>query len=386
MSNANLLMIPGPIELEPSVLRALSEPQRGHMDPYVARAFSKVIRRLREVFHAPGGQPFVVAGSGTLAMEMSVANLIEPGDSALVVNSGYFSDRIAKMLQLHGAEVTHVRAKVGDIASLEEVEKAMASKRFKAMTITHVDTSTAVRADVQALAAIAKRHDALCIVDGVCSVGGEALQMESWGVDVAFTASQKALSAPPGLAVLVASQRAMAAWKARKKPVASMYLDFAEWLPIHEAYEAEKPLYFATPAVNLLLALDASLELLISETMDARVKRHQRVGDAARAAWRAMGLELVPREGLAANTLSAIYFPGTVDAGMVKGVGARGVAIAGGLHPDIRAKYFRVGHMGSTNTGALLTTIAAVEGALKDAGHRFELGAGISAAQRLLNA
>ncbi|MFO0597942.1 MAG: alanine--glyoxylate aminotransferase family protein [Myxococcaceae bacterium] len=365
MTERTLLMIPGPIEFEPSVLRALGEKTRGHLDPVFMKAFSRSLKRLREVFAAPSAQPFVVAGSGTLAMEMAVANLAQPGDKALVVNSGYFSDRIGTMLERHGAQVTHLRAAPGAIASLEEVEKALATRQFKLMTITHVDTSTAVLAPVKELAALARKHDALCIVDGVCSVGGEELQMDAWGVDVTFTASQKALGAPPGLAILLAGPRAMAAWKARTKPVASMYLDFAEWLPIHTAYEEEKPAYFATPPVNLITALDVSLGHLVEEGMANRVARHQRIAGEFRAAWKAMGLEHLPKsEALRAHTLSALYYPQGVDAALVKAIGAQGVTVAGGLHPELRTKYFRVGHMGAVTMNDVAAVTAAIGRAL----------------------
>ncbi len=198
MSERNLLMIPGPIEFEPSVLRALGEKTRSHLDPVFMKAYGRVLKRLREVFVAPTAQPFVVAGSGTLAMEMAVANLIAPGDKAVVVNSGYFSDRIGTMLERHGAAVTHVRADPGAVPTVAEVETVLARGGFKLMTVTHVDTSTAVLAPVKELAAVAKKHGVLVVVDGVCSVGGEALEMDAWGIDVAFTASQKALGCPPG--------------------------------------------------------------------------------------------------------------------------------------------------------------------------------------------
>jgi alanine-glyoxylate transaminase/serine-glyoxylate transaminase/serine-pyruvate transaminase len=365
MTERNLLMIPGPIEFEPAVLRALGEKTRGHLDPVFMKAFSRAIKRLREVFAAPSAQPFVVAGSGTLAMEMAVANLIQPGDRALVVNSGYFSDRIGAMCERHGAAVTHVRAAPGSIASLEEVEKALSSGPFKVMTITHVDTSTAVLAPVKELAALGKKHGALVVVDGVCSVGGEALEMEAWGVDVAFTASQKALGAPPGLAVLLAGKSALAAWKARSKPVASMYLDFAEWLPIHEAYEAEKPSYFATPAVNLITALDVSLGHLVEEGMAARVARHERIAAQFHAAWKSMGLEHLPKEGLRAHTLSALLYPSGVDATLVGKIAKHGVTVAGGLHPELKTKYFRVGHMGAVNANDVAAVTTAISLSLR---------------------
>jgi alanine-glyoxylate transaminase/serine-glyoxylate transaminase/serine-pyruvate transaminase len=297
-----------------------------------------------------------------------------------VVNSGYFSDRIGTMLERHGAAVTHLRADPGGVASAEDVDKALAAGGYKLMTITHVDTSTAVLAPVQALAAAAKKHGVLVVVDGVCSIGGEALEMEAWGVDVAFTASQKALGAPPGLAVLLASQQAMAAWKARSKPVSSMYLDFAEWLPIHEAYEAEKPSYFATPPVNLIMALDVSLGQLVEEGMAARVARHVKLASSIRAASKALGLAMLPKsEALAANTLSALYYPGSVDAALVKAIAAEGVIVAGGLHPALKTKYFRVGHMGAVSKSDLVVTVSALERALNAVGHKVELGRGVAA-------
>ncbi|MCA2977589.1 MAG: alanine--glyoxylate aminotransferase family protein [Myxococcaceae bacterium] len=385
MTDPNLLMIPGPIGLTPQVLAALGTPQRGHLDPVFMKAFGSALKRLRAVFSAPAAQPFVVAGSGTLAMELAVANLVQPGDRALVVNSGYFSDRVGRMLALHGADVTHVRAEPGDLASLEDVERALKGGGFKVMTITHVDTSTAVLAPVQALAVLGRANGALVVVDGVCSVGGEALDMEGWGVDVAFTASQKALGAPPGLGVLLASPRAMETFRARTHPVAAMYLDFAEWLPIMQAYEAGAPSYFATPAVNLVLALDVSLGQLLDETMPVRTARHVALARAARAAWAALGLAPVPRrEALLANTLSALRYPAGVDAALVKHVAAQGVNIAGGLHPALKTTSFRVGHMGSIDAVALLGTIAAVERGLRASGYGFDVGAGVVAAQRAL--
>jgi alanine-glyoxylate transaminase/serine-glyoxylate transaminase/serine-pyruvate transaminase len=385
MSERPLLMIPGPIEFEPSVLRALGEQTRSHVDPVFMQAFSRALKNLRVVFEAPSAQPFVVAGTGTLAMELAVANLIEPGDAALVVNTGYFSDRMAKMLERHGAEVTHVRAAPGDAPSLDAVKAALSARRFKLMTVTHVDTSTAVLAPVQALAELARAHETLCVVDGVCSVGGEALSQDAWGVDVALTASQKALGVPPGLAVVSVGPRAMAAFRARKRPVASVYLDFNEWLPIHEAYEAEKPSYFATPAVNLISALDVSLTHLVTEGLGPRVARHARLAKAARAAWAALGLNSLPvHESLLAHTLSALYYPAGLDAGLTKRIGAEGVVVAGGLHPELKTKYFRVGHMGAVDEADVLATVGAIERALAASGHRVEPGAGVAAAQRAL--
>ncbi len=276
--------------------------------------------------------------------------------------------------------MTHARADVGSVTSAAEVEPVLATGGFKLMTVTHVDTSTAVLAPVKELAAVARKHGVLVVVDGVCSVGGEALEMDAWGIDVAFTASQKALGCPPGLAVLLASPKALATWKARTRPVAAMYLDFAEWLPIHEAYEAERPSYFATPPVNSIMALDVSLGHLVEEGMGARIERHAKLANSVRAAWQALGLRPLPMSpAVSANTLSALYYPPGVDAALVKAVAAEGVVIAGGLHPALKPKYFRVGHMGAVSRADLVTTVSAIERALRACGHPVEAGRGVAA-------
>jgi alanine-glyoxylate transaminase/serine-glyoxylate transaminase/serine-pyruvate transaminase len=247
MKNRTLLMIPGPIEFEPAVLAALGAPTTSHVAANFIEAFGQALERLRKVFLSDDGQPFVLAGSGTLAMDAVGANLVEPGDRALVVNTGYFGDRYAALLSRYGAQVTQLNAPVGGRASLDEIEEALKKERFKLVTVTHVDTSTGVITDVQGIAGLAARYGTLSVVDGVCSVAGEALHMSAWGVDVVLTASQKAVGVPPGLALFVASPIAVAAFKNRKAPVANYYADWTNWLPVMQAYEARQVSYFATP-------------------------------------------------------------------------------------------------------------------------------------------
>nr|WP_225937585.1 alanine--glyoxylate aminotransferase family protein [Myxococcus sp. RHSTA-1-4] len=378
-------MIPGPVEFEPEVLQALGAPTLGHTDPAFITVFGRALKRLREVCLAPSSQPFVVSGSGTLAMELAGANLVEPGDRALVVNTGYFSDRMAKILERHGAQVTHVGAPPGEAPSADEVETHLARGGFKVMTVTHVDTSTGVLAPVEALVRAGRKHGVLVVVDGVCATAGESFHQDAWGADVYLTASQKAVGVPPGLALLTVGPRAMEAWRKRRAPVASVYADWAEWLPIMEAYEAGKPAYFATPPVNLVCALDVSLGQILAEGMEARFARHQRMARAFRAAWRALGLRTLPvSDAVAANTLSAVYYPDGVDAALVGRVKGQGIVVAGGLHPELKTRYFRVGHMNRVGPTDVLATVGAVERALLAAGHRSEPGAAVAAAQASL--
>jgi alanine-glyoxylate transaminase/serine-glyoxylate transaminase/serine-pyruvate transaminase len=227
----------------------------------------------------------------------------------------------------------------------------------------------------------------LCVVDGVCSVAGEALRMSEWGVDVAFTASQKAVGVPPGLALLVAGPRAMQAYQARKRPPFNFYADWGNWLPVMQAYEEQRPGYFGTPAVNLVFALNVSLGLILEEGLERRIQRHIRVGEAMQAAIRALGLGQVPaRKELAAHTMSAPRFPAGVEGpAFLAQAGKAGVTLAGGLHPAIRSEYFRIGHMGSVNRGDVLATLGAVEAGLAQCGYRFTAGCGVAAAQAVFS-
>jgi alanine-glyoxylate transaminase/serine-glyoxylate transaminase/serine-pyruvate transaminase len=382
MKDRTLLMIPGPIEFEPAVLAALGAPTTSHVAPDFIEAFGQALERMRQVFLCPAGQPFILAGSGTLAMDLAGANLVEPGDKALVVNTGYFGDRFGTLLERYGAQVTHVRAPVGGRPGLDEVEAALAQDSFKLMTVTHVDTSTAVLTDVAGLAALGRQYGALVVVDGVCSVAGEELRMAEWGVDVALTASQKAVGVPPGLALLVAGPRAMAAFRRRKSPVANYYADWTQWLPIMEAYEARKASYFGTPAVNLIWALNVSLDQILAEGMEARFERHRALGQACQRAIAALGLGQVPFEPeYAAHTMTAPRYPAGVAGGdLLPRIAQAGAILAGGLHPQIKAEYFRIGHMGATRMGDLLATIGAIEVGLAGCGYEFEPGSGVAAA------
>jgi alanine-glyoxylate transaminase/serine-glyoxylate transaminase/serine-pyruvate transaminase len=386
MKDRKLLMIPGPIEFTPEVLRAMGLSTTSHVDAAFIQVFGQALERLRQVFMCPGGQPFVIAGTGTLAMDTAAANLVEVGDRALVVNTGYFSDRFAAILERYGAAVTQVPAPaVGDAPPLEAVEQALQGSAYKLMAVTHVDTSTAVGVDVKSLAALGRRHGALVVVDGVCSVAGEELRQEEWGVDLALTASQKAIGVPPGLALVVAGPRAMQAFHARKTPVGNYYADWTQWLPIMQAYEARRPSYFGTPAVNLIWALDVSLGQILEEGMEARFARHRRLSQAFKAAIAALGLSQVPvSPDRTATTLTAPYYPPGVTAAFLGYVKEAGAILAGGLHPAIKDRYFRVGHMGAVSAADILSTVGAVEQGLARAGYRFQPGAGLAAAQAIL--
>jgi len=381
-----LLMIPGPIEFEPEVMEAMSVPTPSHVAPDFIESFGHALEMMKQVWMCPSGQPFVVAGTGTLAMDIAGSNLIEPGDHALVISTGYFGQRYAHLLKRYGANVILLTAPVGDIVPMDEIEAELQKRQYKLMTFTHVDTSTAVMNDPKPIAALGKKYDVLTILDGVCSVAGEEIQQEAWGIDVVLTASQKAVGVPPGLALLMVSPKAMAAWKNRSTPVGNYYADFENWLPIMEAYIQRKPSYFGTPAVNLILALEKSLELILKEGMEQRIERHRKVGHAFREGLKSMGLKIIPvNDSVAANTLSAPYFPENVQGpAVISGIGDEGVIVAGGLLAEIKTRYFRVGHMGMTGKNEVITTLKAIEASLIKQGLKIEKDACLKTALETL--
>lgn len=387
MKNRKLLMIPGPIEFEPEVLQAVGAPTDSHVSPNFIATFGNALELMRKVWGSPTGQPFIMAGSGTLAMDMAVANLIESGDNVLVISTGYFGERYAEIAKRYGAYVTVLTTEVGNTVSLMDIEKELASKNYKLLTITHVDTSTGVLVDPEPIAALAKKYDTLSVLDGVCSVAGEEIKQDEWGIDVVFTASQKAIGVPPGLGLLVASKKAMNVFKNRTTLVSNYYGDFTNWLPIMQAYENRKGSYFGTPAVNLIAGLEVSLQQIIFEGMKQRFLRHKKIATAFREAMLALGLELIPTtKKSSANTLTAVYFPKNVAGGdFIAQMSQNNIVIAGGLLPSLKTQYFRVGHMGSVNNNDILATIGAVESSLLACNYSFETGIGLKTAQTILN-
>jgi alanine-glyoxylate transaminase/serine-glyoxylate transaminase/serine-pyruvate transaminase len=316
-------------------------------------------------------------------MDCAGANLVEPGDKALVVDTGYFSERFTTILQRYGAQVTRLSATPGSRPSLEQVKAALEADSFKLLTVTHVDTSTGVIAEVEQIAALGRRYGVLVIVDGVCSVAGEALQMDAWGVDLALTASQKAIGVPPGLALLMIGPRALETFRNRTTLVLNYYADWTNWLPIMQAYEGRKTSYFGTPPVNLIFALSISLKQILAEGMPQRIARHIAISQVCKAGIQALGLSQLPlRPEYGAHTLTAPRYPiGVNGAEFLAQVLQSGVTLAGGLLPAIRGEYFRIGHMGAVTPGDILATIIAIESALVGCGYKFTPNTGVEAAQ-----
>ncbi|ORX62276.1 PLP-dependent transferase [Hesseltinella vesiculosa] len=349
MAPRKLCMIPGPIEFHEDVLSAMATPATSHVDPLFVPVFGESIEMVREVVQTKVAQPFITSGSGTLGWDMMV-NLLEAGDEVLVITTGYFGDHFAECLEVYGAKITFIRTEPGATATTEQIAEALAKTKFKMVTVTHVDTSTGVLSDIKSVAAQVKAAspETLVVVDGVCSVGSEEIKFDDWKLDIVITGSQKGLGVPPGLSIVIASQYALDVYKNRKSPVPVYYSNWNKWLPIMNAYEARKPAYFATPAVQLVYALHTSLKLILSQPIETRFKKHAAVAADFRQFVRGLGLKTVAQsEQGAANGMTAVWLPEGVEvAPLVSGLAGKGIQIAGGILQGLAGKYFRIGHMG----------------------------------------
>jgi len=377
MDERRLLMIPGPTNVDPIVLRALSKATLSHTDQDFVEMYKETLENLRKVFMTKG-DVFAIAGSGTLALEMAVANVLEPGDKVLNAVAGFFGEYFVKISKAHGAVSRVLEVPWGKCVKPEQVKEALKEDCYKAVTVTHVDTSTAVANPIKEIGEVVKEYsDAFYIVDTVCSLGGIEVRVDDWNIDACVSGSQKCIAVPPGLALLSVNDRVLSCLDSRKTPVGFWYGDIKNWLPIMR----DPSKYFATPAVNMIYALCEAVKALLAEGLEQRFRRHHIVAEAFRAAMEALGMKLVADRQCAADTLTAAYYPENVDDLAFRSeMRRRGVVVASALGP-LKGKGFRVGHMGNVTQNDIMSTIGAIESTLMFLGHKFSYGAGSAAAQ-----
>lgn len=379
MREETLTMIPGPTPVHPAILGALAKPTVSHVAPSFVAESKEAIDGFRRLCRTEKGQVFIVAGGGTLSMEMAVVNLVAPGEKLLVVSHGYFGDRFIDLAQSFGIQVDALKAEWGKVIPPAELKAKLESDTYAAVTITHVDTSTGSLSPVAEYAKFLKGRPEMFILDGVCATGGVDERMDEWGVDVILTAPQKAIAAPPGVALVTFSERAMARRQARAS-VPAYYADVMRWLPIMQ----DPGKYFSTPAVNEVTALAEALRMIHREGLDERFARHGRIAKAVRAGLEAMGLQLFTDAGNRGDTLSVIRLPeGVEDMAFRKGMAERGIVVAGGLGP-IAGKAFRLGHMGNIAAGEITAVLMALEATLLSLGVKLTPGAAVAAAAPFL--
>ena len=368
MRNKEMLLIPGPTPVVDSIYDALASETMSHTDPRFVKIYKQAIEKTKEMLKTDG-EVFVISGSGTLAMEMALVNTVQAGEKILVISQGYFGDRFIKLGEAYGIEVDVLQSQWGKRVSLEDVRQKLASGVFKAVTITHADTSTGVSADLDALVPLIKSHGALVILDGVCATAAMEEDMSKlYGssdakIDIILTGSQKAIGVPPGLAIVAFNQSALAV-REQIKRVPAYYCDIYNWLPI--MHDPGK--YFATPPVNLIYAYAEGMRLVMEEGMEQRHKRHQALGKAVRSALSVYGMKALAAEEDAAWTLSCILYPlGVNDAEFRSTLAQKGVIVAGAL-AHLAGKAFRIGHMGNTTEEMLETAIMLIGDTLNELG------------------
>mmetsp|Transcript_16091 Transcript_16091/g.37186 ORF Transcript_16091/g.37186 Transcript_16091/m.37186 type:complete len:418 (-) Transcript_16091:107-1360(-) len=356
------LFIPGPIEFSPEVLHAYSRGARAHTDATIIEEFGQSIEMLKECFLTKDAQPFILSGSGAMGWDAVATNLLMPGEKGLVLSSGHFSDRFIDCFVQYKCDITIIDApRPGTRPCNIEVEKALseavkAGKPYKIITITGVDTSTAVLADLQKLCEITRAVSptTLIVVDAVCSAIGEELRMDEWGIDFVHTASQKAIGVPAGLGIMIASQKCMASLPSKDK-IPNSFVNLQNWLPIMEAYENRKPSYFATPATNTIGALRVGLDQILNTPggVEGYFKQHRNCASWVRAELARMGLKLLTETPeIASNLLSCVRYPeGKKATEVLPEMKKKGWIVAAGLHPKCANEYFRIGHMAYSTSG-----------------------------------
>jgi alanine-glyoxylate transaminase/serine-glyoxylate transaminase/serine-pyruvate transaminase len=337
-----LLLIPGPTNLSESVRKTMSLPQISHTGKEFYTMFLETLQLARYVFDNTKGYQFVFTGTGTTGMETSVYSLLGHGDKALVLNTGYFGKRFVLINKAHKVEVDQIEYESGKHADPDDLRKALSKEKYKAVFITHVDTSTGIKNPVKELVEECNKADVFSVVDSVCGVGGEQISFDRLGADVVFTASQKALAGPPGAVLIAVSERAMEYIESRKDDIESYYMNLARWKPIMD----DPKIYLATPATQVITALREALLELKDEGLEKRWKRHERLAEMTRKAFDDSAIDVVAEEGFRANTVTGVWIKSGKAEEIQKELEERhNIVIARGIGED-KDRMIRIGHMG----------------------------------------
>jgi len=359
MSSPILTMIPGPTPVHERVLKALARPTVSHQFPAFVEAYRECLDRWRRIGRSDSAKPFIVSGSGTFAMEMALVNLVAPGERLLIVSHGFFGDRWGQIAAAFDIECDWLRSEWGQAVSAEELAGRLERSNYAAVAFTHVDTSTGTAAPIADYAAVLAGREERLILDGVCATAGLDERFDDWGIDVLLTGAQKAFGAPPGVAILLVSQRAMKTRRGRDS-IPAFNADWLRWLPIME----DPSKYFSTPPVNQIVALNEAMGIVLDEGLDERVERHRGLAVSLREGLADLGLALFTDPTCRADTLSVVlHREGTDDAEFRARMASEGVVVAGALG-SIAGTAFRVGHMGNIGTTEIERTLEAIRIAL----------------------
>jgi serine---pyruvate transaminase len=361
------LFTPGPTPVPPEVLAVGAEPMVHHRGADFREVYARTLGRLKEVFRTES-DVLLFTASGSGAMESAVANLCAPAERVVVVSHGAFGERWVAICEQHGLDVEAIRYEWGEAPDADEVGAVVRQSGAAVVLCQQSDTSTGVVADVRALKAAV--GDATLVVDAISSLGAVPLETDAWGIDVVVSGSQKALMSPPGLAMASVPPHVLE----RAKPSRSFYFDWPRNKRAQDALDAA-----FTPAVSLVRSLDVALGLILDDGLDAAFARHVRLGRAARAGVKAMGLELFSPDDDSAAVVTAARVPEGVDgtALLAHLREAHGVTLAPG-HAHLKGKIFRIGHIGWFDVFDIASAVAAIELSLTELGANIERGVAVA--------
>ncbi len=378
-----ILMGPGPSNVHPRVLRAMSTPLVGHLDPYFLQIMEETQELLRDTFRTKNEYTIPVSGTGSAAMEAAFANVVEPGDTVLVPTNGYFGKRMESMAMRAGGEIVHVDAPWGEPLQVDEVARAFEENSPDVFAFVHAETSTgALQHSVEELTSIAHENEAIVIADTVTSLGGVELEVDKWGIDVAYSGAQKCLSCPPGASPLTLNESALEKIEKRETLCRSWYLD----LGLLNGYWGDDRTYHHTAPITSIYAIREALRLVNEEGIENRWERHLRLASALKSGVEAMGIEMNAKEEYWLPSLNAIRVPeGVNDINVVKLLLQKyNLEIARGLG-DLSGKIFRVGCMGhSANAHNISYFMMAFGSALQKEGATIDVKAGLEETYRKL--
>jgi alanine-glyoxylate transaminase/serine-glyoxylate transaminase/serine-pyruvate transaminase len=354
-----ILLGPGPSMVPPRVLNAMASPTIGHLDPEFLTVMKEVQDMLRFVFQTENEMTVPISGTGSAGMETALSNFIEPGDNVLVAVLGYFGERLFEMSSRYTDNVDRIDRPWGEMFDPDEIKTALNQKKYKVLALVHAETSTGVlQQGIAEIAEAAHQQGTLMVMDTVTSLGGMPLEIDAWGVDVAFSATQKSMSGPPGLAPVTVSPRAREVLRNRKTPVGNWYFD----LSLLEKYWGDERTYHHTAPINMNYALRESLRLVVEEGLEERFARHRANAEMLWAGLEDLDLSLMVPEEYRLTTLTTPIVPPGVDALDVrqKLLNNYNVEIAGGFGP-LAGKIWRIGLMGySSRPENVLLLLAAL--------------------------
>ena len=376
-----LLLGPGPSPVHPRVLKAMSTHVVGHLDPDFLEVMDDCQKMLRALFNTENQVTFPVSGTGSAAMEAAVCNVIEPGEKAIVCVNGVFGGRMSDVAARYGAEVVRVEAPWGRPIDPQDVKAALDAHPDAVMVgLVHAETSTGALQPMEEIGGMCRAHGALLLLDCVTSLGGVPVEVDEWGVEVAYSGTQKCLACPPGVAPITFSERALGKVRERKSKVASWYFDVS----MVEKYWGSERVYHHTGPISMNYAIREALRVIFEEGLEARFRRHALASRALRAGVEALGLSMFAQEGARAPTLNTVALREGMDDGAVRRCLLEdfNIEIGGGLG-GVAGKIWRIGTMGHGATQAnVVYLLSALEVIFSKLGYIERAGEGVGAASR----